>query len=93
MVKKAAAKKAPAKAAAKASSSTAATTVTVKHMAASLAEANELSKRQAEAVLNGMGKVFGSFKGYSIEKSVVEVTQYGDPYSFLPQLLFRTQHG
>jgi DNA-binding protein HU-beta len=53
MVKKAAAKKAPAKAPAKASS-TAATTVTVKHLAAALAEPNELSKRQAEAVLNGM---------------------------------------
>lgn len=55
MVKKVAAKKAPAKApAAKAASSAAATTLTVKHMAASLAEANELSKRQTETVLNGM---------------------------------------
>ena len=48
MVKKAAAKKAPAKAAG------GATTVTLKHIAASLADANEMSKRQAEAVLNGM---------------------------------------
>ena len=54
MVKKVAAKKAPAKAPAKAASSAASATVTVKHMAATLAEANELSKRQAEAVLTGM---------------------------------------
>ena len=51
MVKKAAAKKAPAKAA---GSSAAATTVTLKHIAASLAEANELSKRQTENILTGM---------------------------------------
>ena len=51
MVKKAAAKKAPA---AKAGAATATATVTLKHIAAALAEANELSKRQAEAVLNGM---------------------------------------
>jgi DNA-binding protein HU-beta len=54
MVKKAAAKKAPAKAPAKATASAATTTVTLKHLAASLAETNELSKRQAEAVLTGM---------------------------------------
>ncbi len=53
MVKKAAAKKVPAKAPAKAGV-TAVTTVTVKHLAASLAEEHELSKRQAEAVLTGM---------------------------------------
>ena len=60
MVKKAAAKKAPAKtapaktAAKAAGAATASTTITVKHLAASLAEANEMSKRQTEAVLNGM---------------------------------------
>ena len=50
MAKKVAAKKAPAKA----SAGTASATVTVKHMAAALAEANEMSKRQTEAVLTGM---------------------------------------
>ena len=45
-----------------------------------------------KAVLNGMGKVFGSFKGYSIEKSVVEVTQYGDQYSLVGEILLRTQY-
>lgn len=56
MAKKAAAKKAPAKAPAKAkaASATATPTVTVKHLAAALAETNEMSKRQAEAVLSGM---------------------------------------
>ena len=58
MVKKAAAKKAPAKApakvSAKASGASATVTVTLKHLAASLAETNEMSKRQAEAVLTGM---------------------------------------
>jgi DNA-binding protein HU-beta len=58
MAKKAAAKKAPAKAAAKApakaKAASATTTVTLKHMAATLAEEHELSKRQAEAVLTGM---------------------------------------
>src|SRR5471030_2854797 len=34
---------------------TTATTVTLKHLAASLAEDNELSKKQAEAILGGRG--------------------------------------
>lgn len=59
MVKKAAAKKAPAKkAAAKkapakkaAGAKTAVTTVTLKHLAASIAESHEMTKKQAEAVL------------------------------------------
>ena len=34
-------------------SKTTATTVTLKHLAASLAEDNELSKKQAEAILGG----------------------------------------
>ena len=50
MVKKAAAKKAPAKAA---GASAASATVTLKHIAATLAEANEMSKRQTEGILNG----------------------------------------
>ncbi len=54
MAKKVTAKKAPAKASAGATTATATATVTVKHMAAALAEANEMSKRQTEAVLNGM---------------------------------------
>jgi DNA-binding protein HU-beta len=35
-------------------SKTTATTVTLKHLAASLAEDNELSKKQAEAILGGL---------------------------------------
>ena len=37
-----------------AASKTTATTVTLKHLAASLAEDNELSKKQAEAILGGL---------------------------------------
>ena len=36
------------------STKTTATTVTLKHLAASLAEDNELSKKQAEAILGGL---------------------------------------
>src|ERR1700691_767165 len=36
-------------------SKTTATTVTLKHLAASLAQDNELSKKQAEAILGGVG--------------------------------------
>ena len=56
MAKKAAA--APAKAAkaapAKAAASKTASTVTLKHIAATLADEHEMSKKQAEAVLTGM---------------------------------------
>lgn len=59
MVKKAAAKKAPAKKAAakkapakKAAAKPATTTVTLKHIAANIAETHEMSKKAAEAVLN-----------------------------------------
>lgn len=59
MAKKAAAKKAPAKKAAakapaKAKAASATTTVTLKHLAAAVAESGELSKRQCEGVLTGM---------------------------------------
>ncbi|MBX9758365.1 MAG: HU family DNA-binding protein [Beijerinckiaceae bacterium] len=49
-----AAKAAPAKAPAKAAASKTASTVTLKHIAATLAEEHEMSKKQAEAVLTGM---------------------------------------
>jgi DNA-binding protein HU-beta len=51
---KAAAKPAAKKAAAKAPATKAAPTITLKHLAADLADAHELSKKTSEAVLNGM---------------------------------------
>lgn len=59
MAKKAAAKKAPAKKAAakapaKAKAASASTTVTLKHMAAAIAESGDLSKRQCEGVMTDM---------------------------------------
>ena len=47
-------KSAPAKAAAKAPAAKAPATITLKHLAADLAEAHELPKKTSEAMLNGM---------------------------------------